>query len=119
MRIAIPITNGSLADHFGHSEQFAFVDIDPSAKKIVGSADVNAPEHQPGLLPGWLAERGVNLVIAGRMGSSAEALLEAASIPVLAGVSGGTASALVEQYLAGALTVGTNHCDHSVHDACH
>jgi predicted Fe-Mo cluster-binding NifX family protein len=39
-----------------------------------------APEHQPGLLPLWLKERGVNVVIAGGIGSRAMDLLTAASV---------------------------------------
>lgn len=119
MRIAIPIANGTLSDHFGHTEQFALVDVEPSTKQIIGSTELSAPPHQPGLLPGWLAKHGVNLVIAGRMGSRAEALFQAASISVLAGVPAGTAAALVDQYLAGVLTAGPNQCDHSAHHACH
>jgi predicted Fe-Mo cluster-binding NifX family protein len=35
---------------------------------------IPSPGHQPGFLPAWLAEEGVSIVIASRMGSRAQAL---------------------------------------------
>lgn len=112
MRIAIPIANGCLAQHFGHCEKFALVDVDEAKKEITASTEVMAPEHQPGLLPPWLKEQGVNLVIAGGMGSRALSLFEAASIKVLTGAQPESAKTLVQQYLDGKLVTGTNVCDH-------
>lgn len=112
MRIAIPMANGCLAQHFGHCEKFALVDVDPVKKEITASTEVMAPEHQPGLLPPWLKEQGVNLVIAGGMGSRAINLFQAASINVLTGAPPESAATLVRQYLDGKLVTGTNVCDH-------
>jgi predicted Fe-Mo cluster-binding NifX family protein len=112
MRIAIPMTDGQLAEHFGHCEEFALVDVDPDTKEITASAEVEAPEHQPGILPSWLKERGVNLVIAGGMGSRAHSLFAAASIQVVTGAPADSATALVRQYLDGKLVTGENACDH-------
>jgi ATP-binding protein involved in chromosome partitioning len=112
MRIAIPIAAGRLAQHFGHCEKFALVDVDPIAKQTTASTEVPAPEHQPGLLPPWLKEHGVNLIIAGGMGSRAHSLFQAASIDVLTGAPAETAAALVRQYLDGNLVTGANSCDH-------
>jgi predicted Fe-Mo cluster-binding NifX family protein len=112
MRIAVPVANGRLAQHFGHCEKFALVDVDPAMKAITASTEVEAPEHQPGLLPSWLKERGVNLVIAGGMGSRAHSLFQAASIEVLTGAPADSAAAIVRQYLEGNLVTGDNACDH-------
>jgi predicted Fe-Mo cluster-binding NifX family protein len=112
MRIAIPMADGRLAQHFGHCEKFALVDVDPVTKEITASTEVEAPEHQPGLLPPWLKERGVNLIIAGGMGSRANSLFQAASIEVLTGALAETAAILVRQYLDGKLVTGENACDH-------
>lgn len=112
MRIAIPTANGCLAQHFGHCEKFALIDVDTAAKTITASTEVEAPEHQPGLLPPWLKERGVNLVIAGGMGSRAQALFHAVSIQVLTGAPAGPVQSLVQQYLDGTLATGANVCDH-------
>ena len=115
MRIAIPIAGGRLAQHFGHCEKFALVDVDPATKETVGSTEVAAPEHQPGLLPRWLGDRGVNLVIAGGMGGRAHSLFEEASIEVLTGAPSECVPTLVQRYLEGQLVSRENACDHDGH----
>ena len=112
MRIAVPVANGKLAQHFGHCEKFALVDVDPVTKAITASTEVEAPEHQPGLLPPWLKERGVNLIIAGGMGSRAHSLFQEASIEVVTGAPSDSAAAIIRQYLDGNLVTGDNACDH-------
>jgi predicted Fe-Mo cluster-binding NifX family protein len=112
MRIAVPVSNGRLAQHFGHCEKFALVDVDPVTKEITASTEVEAPEHQPGLLPPWLKERGVNLIIAGGMGSRAHSLFQEASIEVVTGAPSDSAAAIIRQYLDGNLVTGDNACDH-------
>lgn len=112
MRIAIPLSNGQMAQHFGHCQRFALVDVEPAAKSITAYSEVEAPPHQPGLLPVWLKERGVNLVIAGGMGGRALSLFAEASIAVITGAAGGAARTLAQQYLDGALETGPNACDH-------
>ncbi len=112
MRIAIPMAEGRLSMHFGHCEQFALLDVDLQTGTIVGRKDVVPPPHEPGLLPPWLAERGVNLVISGGMGQRAQQLFAAQNIRVLVGASSGTPEHVVGEYLAGTLQVGDNVCDH-------
>ena len=112
MKIAIPLANGKLAMHFGHCERFAIVDVDPEAKRILQREDMDAPPHEPGLLPPWLAERGVNMLIAGGMGQRAQDLFAQRGIKVLVGAPAGTPEHLVGEYLAGTLRAGENACDH-------
>ncbi len=71
LRIAIPLADGKLANHFGHCEYFALVDATLSDKKILNREDVKAPPHEPGLLPPWLSGQGVTHIIAGGMGQRA------------------------------------------------
>ncbi|MFH1709259.1 MAG: iron-sulfur cluster carrier protein MrpORP [Planctomycetota bacterium] len=112
MRIALPVTDGKLCMHFGHCDKFVLIDVDPKTKKTVKKSEVDAPEHQPGLLPPWLAERGVNVVIAGGMGGRAQGLFAEAGIKVVVGAPAETPEKLVGAYLAGTLVSGTNVCDH-------
>ncbi len=112
MRIAIPLTGGKLALHFGHCEHFALIDIDPAAKKMLKREDAPAPEHEPGLLPAWLAERGAHLIIAGGMGRRAQDLFQKQGIEVLVGAPAETPEKLVADYLSGTLSSGKNICDH-------
>ena len=109
-RIAVPVVEGKLSLHFGHSEKFALVDV--AAGKIVSSEFVDAPAHQPGLLPAWLGEQGASLIIAGGMGSMARNLFEEKGIEVVVGAPSETPERVVEQFLAGELQLGNNTCDH-------
>lgn len=112
MRIAIPLADGKLAMHFGHCERFALVDVDLTEKKMLKREDIDAPPHQPGLLPPWLAERGVNTIIAGGMGQRAQQLFAGHGIQVIVGASAETPEELVGGYLTGTLQEGENICDH-------
>ena len=112
MRIAIPIAQGKLAMHFGHCEQFALVDVDEEKKTVTRQEMVQAPEHEPGILPRWLAERGANVIIAGGMGMRAQQLFSAQGIEVAVGAPAGEPRALATAYVNGALQTGPNVCDH-------
>ena len=112
MKIAIPLAGGKLATHFGHCERFALVDVDPAEKKILKREDIDAPPHQPGLLPKWLAERGANVIIAGGMGQRAQDLFVEQGIQVIVGAPADTPEQLAGEYLAGTLQSGENVCDH-------
>jgi len=85
MKIAIPLAEGKLTMHFGHCASFALIEVDATQKKILKREDVDAPPHQPGLLPPWLAERGANVIIAGGMGQRAQELFAAQGIKVIVG----------------------------------
>ena len=112
MRIAIPLADGRLSQHFGHCECFAMVDVDLKAKKILKREDIDAPPHQPGLLPPWLAEQGADVIIAGGMGHRAQGLFAEQGIQVVVGVSADPPEKLVGAYLQGTLDAGENLCDH-------
>ena len=112
MRIAIPITGGTLEQHFGHCEKFALVDVDPATRQVTASSEVDAPEHQHGVFPAWLKERNVTLVIAGGIGTHARSLCNQLSIEVLTGAPPGAAASLVQQYLQGSLVSSDHVCEH-------
>lgn len=111
MKFAIPMADGKLCMHFGHCETFALIVVDEE-RKLVSEESVDPPPHQPGLLPPWLAERGVTHVIAGGMGQRAQQLFRSAGIDVLVGAPAKEAAELVRDYLAGTLSTGENLCDH-------
>lgn len=108
--IAIPLENGRLCSHFGHCQQFAIVNIENKA--IVSEKLVTPPPHEPGLLPRWLAERGVTHVIAGGMGQRALDLFAGQNISVSVGAQPKSPSDLVNDWLKNTLTTGANACDH-------
>jgi Mrp family chromosome partitioning ATPase/predicted Fe-Mo cluster-binding NifX family protein len=112
MRIALPLADGRLAMHFGHCERFALVDVDRPSKRVIKTEMVDAPEHQPGLLPRWLGEKGANVIIAGGMGSRAQTLFAEQGIQVVVGAPADTLENLVKAYLDDTLQSGENVCDH-------
>jgi predicted Fe-Mo cluster-binding NifX family protein len=70
------------------------------------------PAHEPGVLPKWLGEMGVKLVIAGGIGRRAQQLFNENGINVITGAPGDTPQQLVGDYLNGQLQSGPNVCDH-------
>ncbi len=112
MKIAIPITNGKLSSHFGHCEQFAVVDVDADNKSITNTTMLTPPAHEPGVLPKWLHDLGVNLIIAGGMGQRALQLFNQNHIDVVIGATDNVPQQVVTDYLNGRLQCGDNVCDH-------
>jgi len=112
MRCAVPVTEGKVAAHFGHCSHFALFDIDEATMEIVSKETIPSPGHQPGLLPAWLAEQGVSVVIASGMGSRAQALFSENRIEVVIGVLGDELEKAVLDYIKGELATGDNICDH-------
>ncbi len=110
MRIAIPLAAGKLCMHFGHCEQFALVEVEENTVKKTEL--LTPPAHAPGVLPQWLAERKVDTVIAGGMGSRAQGLFAEHGIAVVVGAPADEPTELVRQHLAGRLVGGDNVCDH-------
>ena len=73
---------------------------------------VTPPPHEPGLLPRWLGEKGVNLIIAGGMGQRAVSLFNEQGIKVLTGAPQLALEELVAHYINQTLITGDNVCDH-------
>ncbi|MFA5317126.1 MAG: NifB/NifX family molybdenum-iron cluster-binding protein [Dehalococcoidales bacterium] len=112
MKYAVPVTGGVLSPHFGHCEHFALFDVDEAKKEIISKELVPAPEHEPGLFPPWLAEKGVTRIIAGGMGMRAQGLFQENGIQVVVGVLESDPERAVLSHLNGMLTTGDNICDH-------
>jgi len=106
------MSDGKVSSHFGHCEHFALIDVDETSQKIVNKALVIPPEHQPGVLPSWLAEEGVNIVIAGGMGPMAQNLFSENRIQVVVGSVGDDPEEIVLAHLSGTLATGDNTCSH-------
>lgn len=111
MLIAIPVAEEQLCMHFGHCQVFRLFEVDEN-KNIVKVEDKVPPPHEPGVLPRWLGELNVNLVIAGGMGMRAQQLFAQAGVKVLTGAPGNDPQKVVEAYLADTLETGENVCDH-------
>ena len=77
------------------------------------------PDHQPGMLPGYLKQHGADVIIAGGMGERARQLFDAQGIALYIGIEGAVTQA-VEQFLSQALISKGEFCQlHEHSDSCH
>jgi predicted Fe-Mo cluster-binding NifX family protein len=106
------IYEGKLCQHFGHSSEFAVIDVDQSSGEIKNSEFFTPPPHEPGILPKWLAGIGVTVIIAGGMGARAQNLFQTAGIEIIVGAESKEPEQLVREYMKGELAQGENICDH-------
>ena len=109
--IAIPLANGRLCAHFGHCDKFALCDVDLAGKKILNCQQLDAPAHERGVLPAWLRDQGVSLVLAGGMGWRAQNMLAEFGIEVIVGAPAEPPETIVRQFIDGLLQLGENVCD--------
>ncbi len=112
IKIAIPLAGGLLAEHFGHCDEFVVFGADREQRKLNANSRITPPQHEPGLLPRWLGELGVNVVIAGGLGRRARTAFESNGIEVVAGVAAGDPTEIAQSFLDGTLEAGRNLCDH-------
>ena len=117
MRIAVTYEDGSVFQHFGHTELFKLYDVEDG--KIAGSRIVDTNGSGHGALAGFLKAADVDALICGGIGMGAQMALAEAGIKLYGGVSGSAdeaATALAE----GRLTYDPDaKCDHHGHEGDH
>jgi len=86
MRVAISTDGDFVSTHFGRCPSFTVVDIEDGTikKKEV----IENPGHQPGLIPQFLHQRGVECIVAGGMGMQAQGFFADAGIQIILGATG-------------------------------
>lgn len=117
MKLAVTYDNGTIFQHFGHTEQFKLYEIEDGtivSEKIV---DTNGQGH--GALSGFLTEENVEVLICGGIGPGAQNALAQAGIRLFGGVSGSCDEA-VSAYISGSLQYNPDiQCTHHGHDHSH
>lgn len=117
MRIAVTYENGQVFQHFGHTEQFKFYDVENGT--VTGSQIVGTNGQGHGALAGFLKAAGVDMLICGGIGGGAQNALAEAGIRLFGSVSGNADDA-VNAYLAGQLDFNPNvQCSHHGHHESH
>lgn len=125
MKIAVTYENGSIFQHFGHTEQFKIYEVENNVVTSSEVVDTNGSGH--GALAGFLAARGVSVLICGGIGGGAQNALAQAGIRLYGGVSG-SADDAVNALLAGNLGYNPDvKCSHHEqgghscenHGSCH
>ncbi len=112
MKIVVPVAEGCLNLHFGHCVGFDVFDIAEDGKTIAKKGYIEAPPHEPGLLPKFLDEKEVTHIIAGGMGVRARDLFTERGIKVTVGAQSAPSDEVIAHFIAGTLITGTNACDH-------
>ncbi len=127
MRIAVTYENGSIFQHFGHTEQFKLYDVENDS--IIKSEVIASDGFGHGALAGFLKQLGTDVLICGGIGGGAQNALAEAGIKLYAGCNG-DADEAVRSLLAGTLSFEENpvcnhheehHHDHDCgsHHNCH
>lgn len=110
-KIAVPVDDAGILDsHFGHCKFFAVLTEEKG--EIIAQENIVPPPHEPGLLPKWLADRGVTDIIAGGMGQKAIQLFNQRGVNAFVGAPKLSAKELVNGHMKGSLTFSANYCDH-------
>lgn len=107
MRIAISTEGDFVSGHFGRCPTFTIVDIEK--EKITKKEVVDNPGHEPGFIPQFLHQRGVNCIVAGGMGARAQGLFEEFGINTIMGVEG-EVTEVIDQLAKGILSGGESSC---------
>lgn len=112
MKIAIPVHNGKLSDHFGHAELFRFYSVDINSKKILEINDLTPPPHEPGVIPKWIADNCTTILMVRGIGQKAISILNRQGVQVITGVEHQELDNLVNSFLNGTLKQNQNSCNH-------
>ncbi len=108
-----------MSPHFGRCPYYVFVELD-NENNVTSVATEENPffqSHQPGAVPNYIADKKVNVMIAGGMGPRAMEFFNQLGVEAVTGASGTVKEAL-SQYLGGTLK-GSKPCaegeEHSHH----
>ncbi len=112
-KIAIPTSDGALWPHFGKAPQVTIVTIEDG--KVKESVVLEAPEHEHGAMPRFIAAQGCTDVLCGGLGGGAINMLNQLGIQVHAGAPAIPIQELLSQYLGGTIVYGDGTCHH---DGC-
>ena len=112
MKAAISTKNNMVTEHFGHCDYFMVYEIE--GNRIIGKNQIKNPPHQKGLLPKFLKDLGIDVVIAGGIGQMAVSLLEDLGISCFMNHQG-LADDVIQRYLSGNLTSKGEPCSEHHH----
>ncbi|RLB10195.1 MAG: ATPase [Deltaproteobacteria bacterium] len=110
LRIAVPVDGGLISQHFGHAELFLIAEVEDG--EIKRTETKTPPPHEPGAIPRWMNELGVDVIITGGMGRRALALFDEYGIKVVVGAPQIDPIEAIKEYLKGTLITGENVCSH-------
>ena len=107
MKIAISTEGDSVSMHFGRCPSFTIVDIESG--KVVSKSSLDNPGHEPGAIPKFLNDHGVNCIVAGGMGMRAQTFFQEFNIETILGANG-KIDEVIEKLKEGTLENGESSC---------
>ncbi len=113
MKVAISTDKEYVSPHFGRCEYYTIVEVEQ--ENILKKEKIPNPGHQPGFLPSFLAEKGVNTIIAGGMGRRAQGLFAQKNIEAIIGVQG-KVDDVIDKFVKRELEAGEDLCEHENSD---
>lgn len=114
IKIAFPSNDRlNVEEHFGHCKEFAVFTVKEG--KVLETIYITAPPHQPGLLPAFLGEKGIDVIITGGMGQKAIDLFKERNVEVILGANGSIKD-ILDEYLGGELYSSGSACNHNHED---
>lgn len=108
MRVAISTDGEFVSAHFGRCPSFTIVDIIKDGHVLIKDV-IDNPGHQPGFIPQFLHEKGVNCIVAGGMGMRAQGFFDEFGIQAIVGISG-KVDEVIEKLKKGTLKGGESLC---------
>jgi predicted Fe-Mo cluster-binding NifX family protein len=116
MKIALPVHNGFINDHFGHADKFVVYIISPekNIESVLPVASLEGCGCRSGIAQ-VLAEQGVSILLAGKIGTGAINHLNAFGIEVVRGCYG-QVDFVVNEFLKGTITDSEQTC--APHEGC-
>lgn len=109
MKIAVSTERGYVSAHFGRCPSYTLFEIQDGI--LQSKEEIPNPGHQPGFLPQFLSERGVQCIIAGGMGPRAQALFAQKNIETITGIQGSIED-VIHKYMNQQLEAGEDLCNH-------
>lgn len=113
MKIAVASDGKNVSGHFGHCEGFTIYNVEND--KELKKEFVKNPGHKPGFLPVFLKDLGVEVIISGGMGETAQNLFKNNNIQVVVGATGFSDDS-VQAYVAGNLKSTGSVCREHQHE---
>ena len=107
MKVVISTDGGFVSSHFGRCPLFTILDIQDG--KVVKREAIENPGHQPGFIPKFLHEKGVEYIITGGMGMRATGFFNELGIQAIVGISG-SIDEVIDRLLKGTLEGGESLC---------
>ena len=113
MKIAIAADGNLVSGHFGHCEGFKVYELEEN--KIINDEFIPNPGHRPGFLPVFLKEKGIDIIISGGMGASAQQLFAERKIQVIVGAEGNCDN-IIKDYIKGEIKSTGAICEEHAHE---